>query len=51
MFEGWIKWCDYRGYPWKIKDNYFYWQTNYQTGRVDNNRNCDWLSWEIFTQL
>lgn len=51
MFEDWKHWCDYKNYAWKIVNNCFYWQTNYQTGMIDECNETHWFSRDYFTKL
>ena len=51
MFEGMIEWCKYKDYPWKIINEYFYWQTNYQTGRQDKEGHVIWGDIDWFTKV
>ena len=37
-----IEWCEAHNYPWKIVDNKFYWQTNYQCAEVDEDGHIHW---------
>ena len=51
MFEGMIHWCNFKGYPWKIVNGHFFWQTNYQTGEKDENDYVTWHDQEYFTTI
>ena len=44
-------WCNYKGYPWKIVNNCFYWQTNYQTGMINQNKETYWFDVDYFMKI
>ena len=51
MFKHMIYWCDLKGFPWKIVNGHFFWQTNYQTGEKDENNHVKWHDREYFTTI
>lgn len=46
-----LKWCVAHGYKYKIISNHFYWQTNFQTGEIDENGNQHWHTKEYFEEV
>lgn len=51
MFDGMIAWCNYKGFPWKIVNNSFFWQTNYQTGEQHIDHTVYWHDYNYFTTI
>lgn len=38
-------WADFHGFPWKMKNNHFFWQTCIQTGELWDENGKDKMKW------
>lgn len=50
-FEGVSIWCEAHGFPWTIRNNSIYWQTNYQTGQITKNGETFWHKHNYFDEI